>query len=127
MTVQESNELEQTAPAVPTRRALLGLGLGNTLEWYDWQNFGLLSAFIGPQFFPSDDPGASTLSALAVFAVGFAVRPLGGVLLGNVADRVGRRAVMLFSVGIMAVTTLVIAITPTYAQVGAWAGVILLV
>ena len=49
--------------------------------------FGLLAALIGPQFFPSADPVAATLSALAVFAVGFAVRPLGGVLLGTVADR----------------------------------------
>jgi MHS family alpha-ketoglutarate permease-like MFS transporter len=115
------------APPITTRRALLGLGLGNTLEWYDWMIFGLLAALIGPQFFPSTDPVAATLSALAVFAVGFAVRPLGGVLLGTVADRIGRRRVMLFSVGSMAVTTLVIALLPTYSSIGVWAGVILLV
>ena len=89
--------------------------------------FGLLAALIGPQFFPSADPVAATLSALAVFAVGFAVRPLGGVLLGTVADRIGRRRVMLFSVSVMAVTTLVIALLPTYSSIGVWAGVILLV
>jgi MFS transporter, MHS family, alpha-ketoglutarate permease len=115
------------APPITTRRALLGLGLGNTLEWYDWMIFGLLAALIGPQFFPSTDPVAATLSALAVFAVGFAVRPLGGVLLGTVADRIGRRRVMLFSVGSMAVTTLIIALLPTYSSIGVWAGVILLV
>ena len=115
------------APPITTRRALLGLGLGNTLEWYDWMIFGLLAALIGPQFFPSADPVAATLSALAVFAVGFAVRPLGGVLLGTVADRIGRRRVMLFSVSVMAVTTLVIALLPTYSSIGVWAGVILLV
>ncbi len=117
----------RTAPPITTRRALLGLGLGNTLEWYDWMIFGLLAALIGPQFFPSEDPVAATLSALAVFAVGFAVRPLGGVLLGTVADRIGRRKVMLFSVSVMAVTTLVIALLPTYSSIGVWAGVILLV
>ncbi len=117
----------QSAPPITTRRALLGLGLGNTLEWYDWMIFGLLAALIGPQFFPSDDPVAATLSALAVFAVGFAIRPLGGVLLGTVADRIGRRRVMLWSVGAMAVTTLVIALLPTYSSIGVWAGVILLV
>ncbi|TQM10890.1 MFS transporter [Pseudonocardia kunmingensis] len=110
-----------------TRRGMLGLGLGNTLEWYDWMVFGLLSAFLGPHFFPAEDPVSATLSALAVFAVGFAVRPLGGVLFGVVADLIGRRRVMLASVGLMAVTTLVIALTPTYETIGAWAGVILVV
>jgi MFS family permease len=116
---------EQQPPAV-TRRALIGLGLGNTLEWYDWMVFGLLAALIGPHFFPSDDAVSSTLSTLAVFAVGFVVRPLGGVLLGTIADRFGRRRIMLFSVGAMAVTTLVIAVMPTYSTLGVWAGLILL-
>ena len=89
--------------------------------------FGLLAALIGPQFFPADDPVGATLSALAVFAVGFAIRPLGGVLLGTVADRIGRRRVMLWSVGAMAATTLVIALLPTYESIGIWAGVVLLV
>jgi MFS family permease len=106
---------------------MLGLGLGNTLEWYDWMIFGLLAAFIGPHFFASDDPVTSTLDALAVFAVGFFVRPLGGVLLGTVADRIGRRRVMLWSVGLMAVTTLVMGLLPTYESIGVWAGVALLV
>ncbi|MFJ6079277.1 MFS transporter [Pseudarthrobacter sp. NPDC092419] len=109
------------------RKGLLGLGLGNALEWYDWMVFGLLSAFIGPNFFPNTEPLSATLSALAVFAVGFAFRPLGGILLGTLADRIGRRRVMLLSIMLMAGTTLVIAITPTYAQIGAWAGIILLV
>ena len=63
------------------RKGLLGLGLGNALEWYDWMVFGLLSAFIGPNFFPGTEPLSATLNALAVFAVGFAFRPLGGILL----------------------------------------------
>ncbi|MGH3358198.1 MAG: MFS transporter [Nocardioidaceae bacterium] len=105
---------------------MLGLGLGNTLEWYDWMIFGLLAAYIGPEFFAPQDPVSSTLDALAIFAVGFFVRPLGGVLLGNVADRIGRRKVMLWSVGIMAVTTLILAVLPTYEVIGVWAGIILL-
>src|SRR6476469_10883614 len=117
----------RVAPPITTRRAMLGLGLGNTLEWYDWMIFGLLAALIGPKFFPSTDPVGATLSALAVFAVGFAVRPLGGVLLGVVADRVGRRTVMLLSISMMAISTLVIAICPTYDQIGVWAGIILLI
>ncbi|MFI5611634.1 MFS transporter [Amycolatopsis sp. NPDC051903] len=109
------------------RRPLVALGLGGTLEWYDWQIFGLLSAFIGPEFFPGHDPVAATLSALAVFAVGFAFRPLGGVLLGLVADRFGRRRVMLGSVAAMALATLVIAVVPGYSTLGVGAAVILLI
>ncbi|WP_330455987.1 MFS transporter [Streptomyces sp. NBC_00820] len=109
------------------RKALLGLGLGNLLEWYDWMLFGLLSSYIGPLFFPSGSSVASTMSALAVFGVGFAVRPLGGVLLGTVADRFGRRRVMLLSVALMSLTTLVMAIAPTHAVAGPAAGLILLV
>jgi MFS transporter, MHS family, alpha-ketoglutarate permease len=126
-TTARADGLPAVAPPTTTRRALLGLGLGNTLEWYDWMIFGLLAALIGPQFFPADDPVGATLSALAVFAVGFAIRPLGGVLLGTVADRIGRRRVMLWSVGAMAATTLVIAVLPTYESIGIWAGIVLLV
>lgn len=119
----------QHPPAAPPKRrkALIGLGLGNTLEWYDWMLFGLLASFIGPHFFPSHDPVSSTLSVLAIFAVGFAFRPLGGVILGTVADRIGRRKVMLLSITLMALTALVIAITPTYSSIGVWSSVILLV
>ncbi len=123
-----------SATAIPTaasqrahRRAMLGLGLGNTLEWYDWMIFGLLAAYLGPKFFVHRDPVSATLDALAVFAVGFFVRPLGGVLLGNVADRIGRRRVMLWSIGVMAITTLVLGLLPTYDVIGVGAGVILLV
>jgi MHS family alpha-ketoglutarate permease-like MFS transporter len=135
MTIEAPVSAPSAQPAAPppvsaaptaTRRALIGLGLGNTLEWYDWMIFGLLSALIGPQFFPNGDRVAATLSALAVFAVGFAMRPLGGVLLGTVADRLGRRMVMLLSVGVMAGTTLVIAVMPTHASIGIWAGIVLL-
>ncbi len=123
-TVVESPKVSrQLTPEV--RKGLLGLGLGNALEWYDWMIFGLLSAFIGPNFFPSTDPLSATLNTLAVFAVGFAFRPLGGVLLGTLADRIGRRRVMLMSIMLMAGTTLVIAVTPSYAEIGAWAGIIL--
>ena len=87
--------------------------------------FGLLSAFIGPNFFPNTDPLSATLNALAVFAVGFAFRPLGGIMLGTLADRIGRRRVMLLSIMLMAGTTLVIAVCPSYEQIGVWAGIIL--
>jgi MFS family permease len=104
---------------------MLGLGLGNTLEWYDWQIFGLLAAYIGPAFFAGKDPVSSTLDALGVFAVGFFFRPLGGVLFGNLADRIGRRRVMLWSVATASVTMLIYGLLPTEHQIGIWAAVLL--
>ncbi|MCP3801979.1 MFS transporter [Allokutzneria sp. A3M-2-11 16] len=109
------------------RRSMLGLGLGNTLEWYDWQVFGLLAASVGPHFFRTENPLDATLSALSVFAVGFVARPLGGILFGAVADKVGRKNVMVWSVGLMAVTTLIIGILPGADTIGIAAPVILLV
>ena len=109
-----------------TRRGLTALGLGGTLEWYDWMLFGLMASYLGPKFFPASSPVAATLSALAVFAVGFFFRPVGGIILGTFADRIGRRKIMILSIGLMAITTLVIAVCPTYAQIGPWAGIILL-
>ncbi|MGW3955573.1 MFS transporter [Streptomyces sp. NPDC004752] len=115
--------------AVPTRlsprRALLALGGGNAVEWYDWMVYGLLASYLGPQFFPSSNSLSSTLSALAVFAVGFAARPLGALVLGTLADRIGRRRIMLLSIGCMVVSTGVIAVLPTHDTIGVWAGVIL--
>jgi MFS family permease len=105
---------------------MVALGLGQSLEFYDWTIFGLVAAYVGPAFFAPGDPTAATLSALAVFAVGFAARPLGGVLLGAAADRIGRRNVMLLAITLMATGTGVIAMTPTYSQIGIWAPIILL-
>lgn len=116
---------ERLSPVV--RRGILSLGLGNTLEWFDWMVFGLLSAYIGPNFFPGGDLATATLDTLAVFAVGFFFRPLGGVVLGTVADRIGRRKVMLLSITMMAISTLVIAVSPTYHEIGVWAPVLLVV
>ncbi len=106
---------------------MLGLGLGNTLEWYDWQVFGLLAATIGPHFFRGESTLDATLSTLSIFAVGFVARPIGGILLGGVADKVGRKSVMLWSVGLMAVTTLIIGVMPDAGTIGAAAPVILLI
>lgn len=113
-------------PGLTQRKALLALGGGNAVEWYDWMVYGLLASYIGPQFFPDSDPLSSTMSALAVFAVGFAARPLGAVVFGTLADRVGRRRIMLFSIGSMVLSTTVIAVLPTHADIGVAAGIVLL-
>ncbi|WP_419999605.1 MFS transporter [Streptomyces boninensis] len=115
------------APQTPIahRKALLALGGGNAVEWFDWMVYGLLASYLGPQFFPTDSSVSSTLDALAVFAVGFAARPIGALVFGTLADLIGRRRIMLLSIGCMVLSTAVIAVLPTHETIGAWAGVIL--
>ncbi|HEX6365826.1 MAG TPA: MFS transporter, partial [Agromyces sp.] len=118
----------ESPTALKRRQAkyLFALSAGHALEWYDWAMFGLLSVYIGQAFFPGDNPVASTLNSLAVFAVGFVVRPIGGVLFGLVADRWGRKPVMVGAVAVTAGASLIIGLTPTHETIGVWAGVIVL-
>lgn len=100
--------------------------IGNVLEWYDFGLYGYLAPVIARLFFPSTNPIASLLGAYAGFAIGFAMRPLGGVVLGHLGDRVGRKTVMVLSTVLMGVATTAIAFLPTYAQVGLLAPILLL-
>src|SRR4051794_31608084 len=90
----------------------ISLGGGVCLEWYDWSIYGLMSAFLGPHFFPSADPVISTLSALLVFALGFVVRPISGAILGPATDRIGHKKVLMWSIGGMALCSLGIGVMP---------------
>jgi MFS transporter, MHS family, proline/betaine transporter len=100
---------------------------GNVLEWYDFALYGYLAPVTAGLFFPSSDPLASLINSDIVFAVGFLARPLGGLLLGRIGDRVGRRALLAVSVIGMAVPTFLIGLLPTYATIGVWAPILLAV
>lgn len=108
-------------------RTLLGAGVGNTLEWYDWSVYAIFAPFFAHQFFVGDGGTGAMLSTLAVFAVGFLMRPVGGFLFGWLADRRGRRFSMTTSMLLMAAGSLVIGVAPVQADVGIWAAVILIV
>jgi MHS family alpha-ketoglutarate permease-like MFS transporter len=99
--------------------------LGNLIEWYDWYAYAAFSIYFAGVFFPSGDPTAQLLNTAGIFAVGFLMRPLGGWLFGWYADRRGRRASLTLSVSLMGAGSLVIAVTPGYAQIGALAPVVL--
>jgi MHS family alpha-ketoglutarate permease-like MFS transporter len=123
---------ELTAQAMPTptrinKRYALALGGGMALEWYDFNVYGLMAALLAPHFFPGHDPVAATLSALAVFAVGFAVRPLAAIVLGPISDRLGHKGILLLSIGSISASSLIMGLLPTYEQIGLWAAGILLV
>ena len=100
--------------------------VGNLLEWYDFGLYGLLAPVLAPLFFPGQDRIASLIGAYAAFAIGFAVRPIGGAVLGHLGDRYGRRVVLLYSVVLMGLGTTAVAALPTYHQIGIGASILLL-
>src|SRR5208283_4444820 len=110
--------------AAERRTVIAGLA-GNVMEWYDFGVYGFFAAAIGAQFFPADDPSTSLLASFGVFAVGFIARPFGGLLFGHVGDRLGRRAAVVASVVLMIIPTLLMAILPTYQQLGVAAPILL--
>ena len=117
----------QLSTRAATRKTLLGTGIGNAVEWYDWAIYATFTPFIASQLFSKSDPASAVLSTLAIFAVGFVARPFGGFLFGWIGDRIGRKASMTLAVGLASVGSLMIGIAPTFAAVGVWASLTLLV
>lgn len=130
-----STTTSAAVPAAPTGsaptprrerlRILLGTGVGNAIEWYDWNVYIVFAPFFAAQFFNSEDPVSALLATLAIFAVGFVMRPLGGLVFGWLADRRGRRPSMLLAIALAAAGSLMIGLSPTYASVGVVASVVL--
>jgi len=107
------------------RKILISSMIGNALEWYDFVLYVQFAKIIGQLFFPSDDHFTSLLATFGIFAVGFVMRPLGGVLFGVLGDRFGRKAALVFSILMMAVPTAMIGFIPTYQQIGVAAPILL--
>jgi MHS family proline/betaine transporter-like MFS transporter len=112
-------------PEIGSLRPILAVALGNGLEMYDFTIYSFFSAFIAPQFFPSDNPLTSLLLAVAAFGGGFLLRPVGAIVIGGYADRVGRRSAMTVTIWLMALGTALIAICPAYAVIGVAAPLLL--
>ena len=113
-----------------TRRrifAIVGASSGNLVEWFDFYVYAFSSLYFAPAFFPSGDRTTQLLNTAGVFAAGFLMRPIGGWLFGRIADKRGRRTAMMISVLMMCGGSLLIAVLPTYAQIGALAPFLLLV
>ena len=117
-----------TAPISPARRLrnIVGGSAGNLVEWFDWYAYAAFTLYFAPVFFPSEDPTAQLLSAAAVFAVGFLMRPIGAWIMGVYADRKGRKAGLTLSVTLMCTGSLIIGVTPGYATIGLAAPALLL-
>src|SRR4051795_12039867 len=110
------------------RRVVMSSLIGATIEWYDFFLYGVVAGIVFNRlYFPTGDPLVGTLLAYTTFAVGFVARPLGGVIFGHFGDRIGRKSVLVLTLMIMGVATFLIGLIPTYAQIGVWAPILLLV
>lgn len=121
-----ATRLEVPQTAREKRKIILGVGVGNALEWYDWTAYSIFASYFAGQFFHAADPVTALLGTLAIFGAGFLMRPLGGLFFGWFADRLGRRQAMSTSMLITAGGSLLIGVSPTYGTIGATAAVFLL-
>jgi MHS family shikimate/dehydroshikimate transporter-like MFS transporter len=110
------------------RKVALASFVGTTIEWYDFFLYGTAAALVfGDLFFPEAEPVVGTLLAFSTYAVGFAARPIGGIVFGHFGDRIGRKSMLVLSLLIMGVATFLIGCLPTFASIGVMAPILLVV
>jgi MFS family permease len=107
------------------RRVVLAAAVGNVIEWYDFYVFGSLASILAVKFFEKSHPVAALLSTVALFSVGFLIRPLGALLFGAIGDRIGRKYTFLVTLTGMGLSTALIGVVPSYASIGVAAAIIL--
>jgi MHS family proline/betaine transporter-like MFS transporter len=123
-TVRSTAPPTSTEDAATIRRAVLACAAGQAFEIFDFVIYGFFAVAIGRAFFPSTDPAASLLASFATFAVGFLFRPVGAIVIGYYGDRFGRRKAL---VGMMACATGITGLIPSYAAIGLWAPILLVI
>jgi MFS family permease len=111
---------------VQLRRAVIASTIGTAIEWYDFFLYSTFSGIaFGKLFFPGSDPWTGTLNAFAIYAVGFAARPVGAAIFGHYGDRIGRKATLIITLLLMGIATFLVALVPGYAQIGVWGAIFL--
>jgi metabolite-proton symporter len=126
MTVADVNGASVPRPKSSLRRVMLASAIGSALEWYDFFIYGTAAALVFNElFFPKLDSRMGTLAAFATFGVGFFARPFGGIVFGHFGDRIGRKPMLVATLLLVGVATFLIGLVPTYAQIGIWAPVLL--
>ncbi|MDZ5605354.1 glycine betaine/L-proline transporter ProP [Pseudomonas sp. RP23018S] len=111
---------------VKMRKAISAAALGNAMEWFDFGVYGFVAFVLGKVFFPNADPSVQMIASLATFSVPFLIRPLGGLVFGAIGDRIGRQKVLAATIIIMSLSTFAIGVIPSYAAIGIWAPILLL-
>ncbi|MDL5160106.1 MFS transporter [Actinomycetospora termitidis] len=126
MTTTDAPIDERTGPR--PRTVLAASLIGTTIEWYDFFLFATAASIVFPQlFFPAGNETVGTLLSFATFAVGFVARPIGGILFGHLGDRLGRKTTLIATMVLAGVATALIGVLPSYATIGLWAPVLLVV
>jgi MHS family alpha-ketoglutarate permease-like MFS transporter len=116
-----------SVPQAQRSTIVVGGAFGNLIEWYDWTIFGLLASVFAPALMPGTDATAKLVGVLLAWAVGFLMRPVGSLVLSPMADRYGRQRMLALTIIMMGAGSLIVALTPSYATIGALAPVLLLV
>src|SRR5881397_3577910 len=111
----------------PIKRIIFASSLGTMIEWYDFYIFGSLAAVMSALLFPGKDPTWDLIKTWVLFATGFLVRPFGAIVFGRIGDLIGRKYAFLVTLTVMGLSTFLIGLLPTYAQIGVLAPIILLV
>lgn len=102
--------------------------IGTVMEWYDFFIYAAAAALVFPAlFFPESEPLTGTLLAFGTYALGFFVRPVGGIIFGNLGDKIGRKTILIITLLLMGIATTLIGVLPTFERIGLWAAVLLLV
>jgi len=117
VTAATANDLSKST----RRRAIIAATIGNGLEWFDFTVYSFFAVIIAKLFFPTGNDLTSFLLTVATFGVGFFMRPVGAIVLGVYADRVGRKAALTLTILLMALGTAIIGLAPTYDSIGLWA------
>jgi MHS family proline/betaine transporter-like MFS transporter len=108
-----------------SRNALAG-SIGNVLEWYDFAVYGFLAPIMSPLFFPADNGLTGLIKTYGIFAAGYLMRPIGGIIFGYVGDRLGRKTALQWSIAMMAIPTVLVGLLPVHASIGSTAAVLLI-
>src|SRR5215468_12724634 len=127
MTIAHSSAIHggRSEEAARMRLVVVAASLGTVFEWYDFFLYGSLAVFFSALFYPPGNDTAAFLASLATFGAGFAVRPLGALVFGRLGDLIGRKYTFLITIVVMGLSTALVGVLPTYAQVGIWAPVLL--
>jgi MHS family citrate/tricarballylate:H+ symporter-like MFS transporter len=118
-------DMTETRGTIPARH-VAAVVAGNALEFYDFLTYAFFAVYIGRAFFPSTSPTASLLASLATFGVGFVTRPIGGLVIGRMGDRLGRKPAMLLCFSLMGVAIVGVALTPPESMIGVAAPVLVI-
>jgi metabolite-proton symporter len=128
MVASNAATLSELEHGIQLRRAVIAATVGTAIEWYDFFLYSVVTGLVFAQlYFPKSDPLVGTLEAFTIYAVGFVARPIGAAIFGHFGDRIGRKSTLIATLLVMGIATFLVALVPTYDQIGIWGAVILTV